>query len=582
MGSRTREVRAQAWLSAVLGAGIAVAALLLIGAVRARIDLSGDREYSLSPATEALLGRLEDRLQLKLYFNRDVEGAEALLPARAAIEDFLEELRAHAPGMVSLEIVDPTADALAASHAELVGIVPLPLTNQEVGSMSYLEVYQGLEMRYQDRNEVVPFLVPAELEFAVTVRLANLLRGVRPVIGFHSREPRLPPLVPGMELPVPEGRIFENFRELLGRRYGIRDLDLTTGEPIGADVAALVVARPEDLSEVEVFEIDQFLARGGHVLALVDRSDFDPRSLERRVVHTGLDDWLAAYGVGVPEQLVWDQKANAVRVGTRTVELPDGRRMPTPVVLDYGLWPLLGDGAFSREHAATGSIDQVKIYWAQPVVVTRPPAGVAAETLMRTSAQSWLLAPDTSVALSPGNVERLRALAVSSGPPGSIGVGAVLQGAFPSTFSSPPAGLESREVVSAAAPGLLIVIGDADLFRNGLVMDANSQNADLALNLIDWLAQDESLIGLRSRGKTERRLRDFYGEWIEARGGFTTSDADNQELDRAAKRHVRHRRLAYGWANVLAPALLVLFGGLFHVLRSRGAARRGRQEAAAR
>ncbi len=57
-----------------------------------------------------------------------------------------------------------------------------------------------------------------------------------------------------------------------------------------------------------------------------------------------------------------------------------------------------------------------------------------------------------------------------------------------------------------SAPGRLLVVASGDFMRDMFTM--NGENLPFVLNVMDWLAKDESLIALRSRGITERPLQE--------------------------------------------------------------------------
>jgi ABC-type uncharacterized transport system involved in gliding motility auxiliary subunit len=194
----------------------------LLGTFYLRFDLTASKQYSLSSSTKELIARLDDRLQVKLYFNKDIQGHEYLLPERLLLQDLLGEIEHLGGDLVSVETVDPTADLVASRDAEHVGITAVPLNGQDVGSLSIDLLYQGLEMRYQDSSEVIPFVRADEFEFAFSVRLAALIAGEKPVVGLMSNEPLLPPQMPGIPRQVPDGRVFEQLRNALGERYRSR------------------------------------------------------------------------------------------------------------------------------------------------------------------------------------------------------------------------------------------------------------------------------------------------------------------------------------------------------------------------
>ncbi len=535
------------WVTGALLLALVAGLLALAGRVRLRADLTEHGIYSLDPATRGLLARLDDRLQVKLYFNRDLEGAEHLLPQRLRIEDFLEEIETAGAPWASVETVDPTTDLVAQRDAEHVGIQPLQIATGDVGEVSVVLAYQGLELRYQDRNEVIPFTVPAELEFAFATRLSSLQRPRRPEIAFFSREPMLGPPIPGIPRRVPEERIYHELRAAWTSRYTVRDVELTDPAWKGEDTVALVVARPEALREGEVAALDAYLAGGGRVLILADTETVHPRTFARTPLVSGLEGWLAGCGLRVAPNLVWDDSCMMVDAGYDEVETQSSRQR-LPVRMRYGLFPVIEGDGLARDHVVTASLGSVSGFWMHPVEVRVPPSGVHVATLLRSSAQSWILPPDTPVVLDREVILRVGAFARQGGASHPAPLAVALHGLFPPQLEH--AGL-------TPAPGLLVVIGDSDLFHNVVLNNSQAGGANVAFaaNLVDWLAGDESLIGLRTRGETDRSLMNFRAAYIASQGGRATTDAENRVLDREAKAYARARERWIAWGNVLGPAL---------------------------
>src|SRR5436309_5176610 len=71
----------------------------------ARLDLTRDRMFSISPATRSLLASLDDDLYVYGYFSKRTH--PKLAPLVPQIEDLLEEYRALARHRLHAEIVDP-------------------------------------------------------------------------------------------------------------------------------------------------------------------------------------------------------------------------------------------------------------------------------------------------------------------------------------------------------------------------------------------------------------------------------------------------------------------------------------------
>ena len=574
---RSAYEKRQAALSVLLLGLLVVGAVALAQRLRLRTDLTEEGIYSLSEATRGLLGQLEDRVQVKLYFNRDIEGAEALLPQRLVLEDFLEEVVSVSGGMVAVETVDPTTDLVARRDAEHVGVTPLTLQGGGLGGVSMDLVYQGVELRYRGRSEVIPFAIPAEFEFAFTVRLGELMRASRPVIAFVSDETPMPPPIPGVRNPVPANRIYQDLRDTLARRYAVRDVDLQDPSALGEEVVAVILARPFELPEASLRVLDRYLAGGGHLLVMAEPERVDPRTLAWEARATGVEDWLAGFGLRVQPQVVYDENCIQVPAGSEVVETPEGPQMRR-IVAPYGLGPQLAAdaGSYAADHVVTGSLDSVTLFSAHPVRAFEMPDGITAEVLLQSSPRSWVLPASSSRTMELENLERLRNTAQQSGLPQAQPLCVALQGSFPPQF-------EHQELV--AAPGLLVVLGDTDALSGFVLNNASAPNRDFAANLLDWMAQDASLVGLRSRGKRERRIPDFRVQWIERNGGWAATAEENEVLDREAAAYARGRERLLTWGNVLGPPLLVLLLGLAHRAwyrrRERVAFRDGRPGGAA-
>jgi len=570
---RVRRERAlfQGRVTAVLLLGIAAAGLVASDHLPGRLDLTAEREFTLAPATTALLDKLEDRLQVKLYFNRDLEGAEAILPLRLVLVDLLEEMRARAHGRMVVETVDPTLDPAVQAEAERAGIAAVPLSGSDLEGVSVKNLYQGLTLRYQDREKTLPFLVPERFEYTFATALAGLEGAERPVVGFFSREPSLPPSPPGIELPVPAGRIFENLRQALGEREAVRDVGLD--KPVPGDLKALFVARPADMTSEEVAHLDAYLAGGGRVCILADGEDYEPRTLERQPIHSGLDAWLGSFGIRVSNRLVFDEASQEIEVARRSVPVAGGETMTVPVRRAYGFWPLLQGAGLDRGHVITAGIAKMVLMWAHPLFWDGLRAGLEARELLRSSPRSWLLPPEVPVDRDPASLEKRHTEAMKSGPPRSFALAAVFRGDFSSAGKEKDPASDSADSDPPPGSGILVVVGDSHFLQNRLLAPGNRA---FAQNLADWLVQDAGLIALRTRGARERKLRDFRRESLDAHEvdlSRLPPDERNQ-VEREARGHERALRRLVAWGNVLAPVLLVLAAGLAHGLFWRRRARR--------
>ena len=90
----------------LLVALILVAGNFLASRVLARIDLTKDREFTISKATRDLLRGLDDIVTINVYFSKRLPPNVAML--KRSIDDVLREYQAYSHGKVRVEYVDPT------------------------------------------------------------------------------------------------------------------------------------------------------------------------------------------------------------------------------------------------------------------------------------------------------------------------------------------------------------------------------------------------------------------------------------------------------------------------------------------
>jgi ABC-type uncharacterized transport system involved in gliding motility auxiliary subunit len=270
-------------------------------------------------------------------------------------------------------------------------------------------------------------------------------------------------------------------KALENENYEVMPLELYMIDEVPADTDVLVVAGPQKaLEKNELEAIARYVERGGNALFLLDPGN-----------SPGLDGFLAKWGVKVGSNVVVDQVFRLFYGPTLGVD---------PVVADYGA------------HDITNEFQGQTLYhMARSVDLEEPlPDGVAGVSLVKTSASSWA---ETDLDRFFEKSEVARSDEDLSGPV-SIAVALTVQ-------AKKAAGEEAGKVETEkdeAAEGRearLVVFGDADFLNNEYL--SRMYNADLFLNTINWLAEEEALISIRpkaTRGSrvlmTPKETRDIF------------------------------------------------------------------------
>ncbi|MCZ6598755.1 MAG: GldG family protein, partial [Planctomycetota bacterium] len=516
-----REWTVNAWLTVLVALGVVVAANRLAKEhLRLRVDFSEERLHVPSSVAERLLGSLEDVLSVKAFFTGRLEHGPVQI-AKSRLLDQLREFEDLGRGRMELVFADPNRSTDARVEARGYGIEPVPLRAIQGTSELTQEVYLGLVIRYRGREGVLPFVLPQTLQYGFLTELSRLIWDEEVAIGFLS----------GAGDGAPD--VFGEARELLGRRYRVRELsDLANGEAVPADARVLVVVRPSELHPRAAFAIDQYVQTGGRVLLCVERVHIDLQGLEARLVDTGLGGLFDAWGVSVEKDLIWDQESNWL-----TIESV-GRTQ-------YPFWVNVGDAGMEPSVPVTGRLPGADLFWAHAVETTAV-AGIEVTSLVRSSPKSWLVDPDDALTVDAGalNTHAIELFATEEGRRRDLAV--ALSGRFPSPFvdgapaprdaiaesiwrqkvrraleegrEPPPRAVETtdEEVLSSAAYSQVVIIGDADWVADGKF--STRRNGLLFQNLVDWLALEDDLLALRAEIPKNRRIVDFLAEEKERRG----------------------------------------------------------------
>ena len=253
--------------------------------------------------------------------------------------------------------------------------------------------------------------------------------------------------------------------------YEWEKLVLAQTNSIPDNATVLVLAGPTtDLLEAEAELLRQYLAANGKLLVMLDPPDLkQPRPLPRLM---GL---LREWGVNVTDSVVVDV-SGLTNVATVPVAAPP---YPNHVITDrFNLITM-----FPMARAITPAEGAPAERTAQPIVQTTPRAW--AEVNLASLENPDGLQPDAA----QGDITGPVSLAVAVATPGK---------------AETPAP-EAKEGEEQASPETRVaVFGDSDFVANAYL--GIEGNGDLFMNTVNWLAQQESLIAIRPREASDRRL----------------------------------------------------------------------------
>lgn len=503
------------------------AANIILGTLRLRVDLTEDKIFTLSEGTHGVLKKLDAPITLKLFFSEHAANAPMPLKSFARqVLDLLREYQLAAGGNILLETYDPLPDSDAEEWAERYG-----LAGQNLSLLGGPDatMYFGLVAVKGDVNLAIPFIDPrAEtlLEYNITRLIARVANPRKPSVGVMSSLAVLgvqsfPYAMPGQALPQsqPPWVIFQN----LADDYEIRPIAMDVDQ-IPADIDALIMVHPKNLSEQTQFAIDQFVLWGGRLLAfldplcLADAANADPAMARgASKPSSDLGKLLEAWGINYASDLVLldmeastriRQSDNAVEDSPVFLSLREGN-IDAQHIITANLQSLILPcaGAFTANETSDHNVNSLLVSSEQSQLVNSMSAPMGAEALRRD--------------FNPGLKRRNIALSLQGNfktafPEGRPKAKLDLETNDQNTDSDQDKSETPLEALEASAqPTSIILVADVDMlfdqfavqelsFFGQRVFQPINDNINFFINALEQLAGSTDLAQVRCRGRFER------------------------------------------------------------------------------
>lgn len=500
-----------------------IAINVIVGTLRARIDLTEEKLYTLSPGSKEILRALDRPVTLKYYFSRSSADAPIFLKDYATqVESLLKEYEVAAKGNLILEVYDPKPDSDEEEWARRYGI------EEQQTSMLGPPIYFGIVATAgsSDGEEAIPALSPrkeSSLEYDITRLITQVGTASKPVLGLMSSLPVMggpapnPMAMMGMPPQQPSAKAWLAFGEL-ERDYEVREI-APSGEAIDDDVDTLILVHPKELADTTLYAIDQFVLRGGRLLAFVDPfsiadAEANPppnpmMGMPPQGQSSDLPPLFDAWGVAYdPAKVLADTRA-ITRLGGR-----GGRPEESAVVLS------LGPQNLDREELLTAQLEQVLLPLSG-AFADETSAGLTFTPLLQSSEASSLV----DAATAQYGMQAYRSQLTPSGTRKCMAVR--LSGTFKTAFpDGKPTAADAEQETStdltgpavhlSEGKGTVLLFADADflldrfsvqsfqVFGGFQTFQPINDNLALFANAVEQMAGSEALIAIRSRGTGHR------------------------------------------------------------------------------
>lgn len=482
--------------------------------------------------TDSFFAKLDHNIKFVAYVSES-KLPKQLQTLNGDVKKSIEEYKKSSGGKLEVSFVDPSTDQnLAKNIAEKYGFMP-----QSMGILSPDTFYFYLTL--EDGEKVYSLGIPQDFSItgfkhSMDAALKRMAPGFLRSLGVYAPasgggfNPMMGQMGAG-------GKQFRAIQKKLEQSYSIKNIDLDSGV-VPSDIDVLLVLAPHEFKDKQVFAIDQFLMKGGSVIlstspVVVNR---DQRSFSAETKNSGLEKWLANYGIEVPKELVLD-KSN---VGFPTIRkrMVQGVTIREPHVAPYPFFVNVREKGFNHDNGISSGMSQLTFAWPSPVLVdAEKNKGRTVVTLVESSAQSWRTG-DTNIDPNPAfelGFAEPEASAQKSSP-----LAVLVEGRFESYYKGKASPLLQKDEEKPANPhnpqpkkeeklddkiysvlekspniARLVVFGSNEFVADDTIQVVGMLNGtqytnplQLVENAIDWSVQDRTLLAIRSRGHFARTL----------------------------------------------------------------------------
>ena len=473
----------------------------------AKLDLTEEKIFSISEATIEVLKSIKEPIRLSFYTseNLSVLGPD-YISLMLRIEGLLETYKLASGSNLIIERIVPKPFSPEEDQAVSNGIHAIP------DVLGNSQVFFGLTGHNSTNGFfTIPHFAPEKnnlIEYELTRLIFDLVNTKKRIVAIYGDLP----ISGDKTQQVPPWTIMETIKRFFSVQILFGEV-----QRFSNDIDVLVLTEPGELSKTTLYAIDQFILRGGRVLAFLDpfneTLDISQNGQPSAPRSRGLDNFtklLGAWGIEIPTRTVIGDMSGAINVQMTR----NGRILATK----YPVWFDVKEDGLVSDEVVTSGLSRVSLRSAG-YIKHSPQQALKFQPILLASKASGLI--DVSkIEYAPNPVEILANLQKT---PGQKVLMARLSGtfktAFPDGMPGPNVNGENNllHLNNSAEPTAVVIVADADLLADEAWLENKNlggqilkvpfaNNGNLVVNALEQLVGTSSMIGLRGKGTLKRRF----------------------------------------------------------------------------
>ncbi|MDK9700820.1 MAG: Gldg family protein [bacterium] len=474
------------WVRVVLLAAIFIVANLVMYRLFFRVDLTANNVYTLAKASKNAVATLDKKMVVKCYFTPN-------LPApynqnAKFLRDLLDDYQAYGKGKFEYQFVDPGTEEKLEKEANSFQIPPVQVDIMQNDRVEARKVYMGLVILYGEKRETLPVVQSTtNLEYELTIAIRKLTLAKQPTIGYVT-DGGAPTFQQDMR----------KLQAAMEKTYKVKTVSLA--QPVPSDIDILLVIRPtSQIDSRMVAHLDQYLMNGGKLLVAAGRANADLSNGSATRVESELFNWLRGVGMPVEENLVGDSRCGYIMVTQQ-----QGMFMFQNQI-NYPFFPNAIN--LNRALPVVKDLQQLDFFFPSGIDTSDGASkGLKVQVIARTTNKAYQQRGRFDI----NPLTKRTAKDFTEGP---FALAAAFSGVFPSYYKSTSVPVDSTgkpivsDIPKDSKETRCVVVGEGNFLMDGFAQSPG--NRAFILNTIDWLAQDESLLEIRTRDATVRPIKEI-------------------------------------------------------------------------
>lgn len=434
----------------------------------ARMDLTQNKNFSISKVSKTTVRELEDVVNIKVYFSDNLPSQ--VLGLKQEVRDILGEYVAFSNGKINVEYISPATDEKTQQELYMIGIPQVTFQVYEKDKAQTVNAYFGIAVSYGDKTEAIPTIQKqaSGLEYQLTTAIKKVISERIATVGLVTSHNTV-----GLEDAMSSA--YAALEEL----YTVQQIEVKDDEDIPNNVNTLVIVGAKDkFTDKQISKIEKFVNAGGSLLVFQDGVMVE-QGLKTSKSDISLNKLFAKYGLKINQDLVADNRSGMASFtqGFLSFSVP------------YPFWPKVTKDGFNKNENAVSSLTSVLFPWASSIDVIKAQDDKSYSKLAFTAPNAWNITDNFNVApnsLAAPTAQKEYTLAMSV---------------------SGKADFDNSGDKKDQFNGKLIVVGDSDFVQENFLKQS-PDNLTFFQNLVDSVSLDNALIDIRSKVVSSRPIND--------------------------------------------------------------------------